>query len=217
VGLVDGGDVGVEGGDGGDSVEEGLACAGVGEGGDHVGDVVAVPVGVGGVVATGVEGEDLLEDVEVVGDVEGVAAVLVAEEVVEVVVAAPRDGGQAERAGLVGGHEDALAGGGHGRPGPLVQALDGVHLSVPERILHLVVGLRDHQGQVRLPQDRRAEHLVAPLHLAARLGRHIALDHIQQPGYEPCPLVVHSQSSSTSPTPLLLGIQHQQCPNPVQK
>lgn len=173
-GLIDGRELSVQSRD----FTHALHQSGLAKGGGHVGDVVALPEGVPGVVAPGVEREDLLQDPEVVRDVEAVAAVLVAEEVVEVVVPAPRDGRQAQRAGLMRGQEDAVLGIRQRLAGALVQFLDGVHLAVPERILHFVVALGDHQGEVGLPQDRCAEELVAAFDFVACLGCDVALDHV---------------------------------------
>jgi hypothetical protein len=55
-----------------------------------------------------------------------------------------------------------------------------VHLAVPERVFGLVVGLRDHQRQIALAQQRRAEQLVAALHAARGLGDDVLFDDVEQ-------------------------------------
>lgn len=72
---------------------------------DQIGDAVALPVEVVPGIAAGVLLEYLLEDFQVMPDGEGVAGVLVREEVVLVVVAGPGDRGEAQRTGLVAGDE----------------------------------------------------------------------------------------------------------------
>jgi len=182
VGLIDGRNLGIQSIDALHALEQTLAITIIVKASNHVHNVVALPVGILRIVATM---ENLLEDAEVVRDVEAVAAVLVAEEEVEVVVAAPRDGGQAQRARLMRGQEDAVLGLRPRRRRQLVQLLDRVDLAVPQRILHLVVALGDYKREVGFLQDRRAEQLVAPFHLAPRLRRYVALHHVQQTRNEP--------------------------------
>src|SRR5690606_39245809 len=116
--------------------QEGFLMAAV-EGGDHAGEVVAGPILIGAVVerairrnaaAIGVgHGVDAGEDLDVIGNGEAVAAVLVAEQVVEIVKARPGNAGQAERAGFVGREEQAIPGVGTLVSGNLEKAFDGVH------------------------------------------------------------------------------------------
>ena len=62
-----------------------------------------------------------------------------------------------------------------------VEALQAMHLAVPERVFGLVVGFGDDQRAVRLAQDRRAEQLVALGHAGRGLRHDVVFDHIEQP------------------------------------
>ncbi|MNT70750.1 hypothetical protein D3C72_2091670 [compost metagenome] len=81
----------------------------------------------------------------------------------------------------MGCQEQAIAGGGPLVGGQLEEPLDGVHLAMPERIFDLVIGFRDHGGQVGLPQDRGTEELVAAGHATGGDRRDLLLDNIEQP------------------------------------
>jgi len=78
----------------------------------------------------------------------------------------------------VGGKEDAVHGRGTLVRGQFIEALDGVHLAVPERVLGFVVGLGDHEGQVGLAQDRRPEQFVAARNALTGLGCDVELDDV---------------------------------------
>lgn len=62
-----------------------------------------------------------------------------------------------------------------------VEALERMHLAVPQRVLSLVVGFGQHQRQVLLAQDRRSENLVAGRDAPLRERQYLPLDHRQQP------------------------------------
>ena len=109
--------------------------------------------------------EDLLEDVNVVGDGEEVAAVLVGKEVVELGKARPGDAAQAQAARLVGCEEDAVF--------PRVRALrrvrevdgeellDAVDLAVEQGRCALVVGGHGQGLEGLAVKDGGAEYLGA--------------------------------------------------------
>src|SRR5690606_18260824 len=92
--------------------------------------------------------EDLFQDFEVMRNGEGVARILMTEEIEEIVEAGPCDGRKAQRARLMRGKEETVL-----RVWPFllrhfVKPLQGMHLPMPERVFQLVVGLRQHQGEV---------------------------------------------------------------------
>ena len=61
-----------------------------------------------------------------------------------------------------------------------VEALQAMHLAVPERVFDLVVGFGEHQRAVVLAQDRRAEQLVAMGNAVRGLRHDVVLDHVEQ-------------------------------------
>mmetsp|Transcript_10140 Transcript_10140/g.31018 ORF Transcript_10140/g.31018 Transcript_10140/m.31018 type:complete len:298 (-) Transcript_10140:572-1465(-) len=146
---------------------------------DELPDRVTAPKRVVCRVATVCALEHLLEDPQIVRNLKRVARVLVREQVVEVVEAAPRDRRQTQRARLVRGKKQALGRTGPALRGQFVQLVDARHLAVEQRVLHLPVRARHHQLQRRLLQHRRAKQLVALLHKASRERQHVALDHVQ--------------------------------------
>ena len=69
--------------------------------------------------------ENLAQDLQIVGDFEGVPRVVVAEEVEEVVKPAPCDGREAERTGFVGRDKNAVLRIGPAFYGQLVESVEG--------------------------------------------------------------------------------------------
>src|SRR6185312_9230784 len=182
-------EVGVERGEVVDAAGEALLGAAV-EAGDHPRDVVAVEEGVVPVVIVAAgrrclavrigHGVNLPEDADVVRDVEGVARVLVGEQIVEIVEARPGDAAETERAWLVRGEEQAVLGVRPALRGQLEEAFDGMDLAMPERIGGFMVGLGDDQRKIGLAQDCGAEDLVAFADALAAQRRQIELDHVEQ-------------------------------------
>jgi len=103
--------------------------------------------------------EYLLQDVDVVGDGEQVPAVLVGEEVVELVEAGPGDAAQTEGAGLVGGEEDTVFWGWARLRGGGKELLDAVDLAVQKGRCPLVVGCYGVRREIGAGEDRGAEEL----------------------------------------------------------
>src|SRR5689334_9825215 len=64
--------------------------------------------------------------------------------------------------------------------GQFVEALDGVNLAVPERVLGLVVRFSDHDGEIGLAQGRGAKQLVTRSNADTRSWRDVVLDDIEQ-------------------------------------
>ena len=101
----------------------------------------------------------------------------ITEEIVDFPKTRPCESGDAHGAGFMGGEENALR---RVRvPLELVEQLDGIHLSVPEGRKGFVIRPRHHQGEVVLPEHRRAEDLAADSHSAGGQGHDIPFDHIK--------------------------------------
>ena len=115
-------------------------------------------------------------------DGECVHRVFVAEEVEDVVPAAPGQAAQAQWAGLVGADEDRLRRCGAGGRRDLVESVDGGDLAVVERVGGFPVGDGDDGGEVVLAQDGAAKDLVALLHPGARERHDLVLDDIEEAG-----------------------------------
>src|SRR3569833_71099 len=115
--LIDVGQFGVERGEVIDAGGEAFLMAAV-EAADHLLDAVTRKEGIAAVVVVAIRGwcravgishrRDFAQDADVVRNVEGVARVLVREQVVEIVEARPGDAAEAERAGLVRREEQAV-------------------------------------------------------------------------------------------------------------
>jgi hypothetical protein len=160
-----------------DLFEQGRAI-GVAGGSHHLDHRMAEPEGVLPPIATGLQTEDFLEDLQVMRDRKGVAAVFVAEEIVEIVEARPGDRRHAHGAGFVRREENQILG-----IWPLalfVEALQRMHLAMPERIFEFVVGLGQHQRKIRLAQDSSAKHLVAGGHATGGQGQDVVFDHVEK-------------------------------------
>lgn len=71
---------------------------------------MAQPEGVLSPVTTGLQAEDLLEDLQIMGDCKSVAAVFMAEEIVEIVEARPGDRRHAHGAGFMRRQENQVLG-----------------------------------------------------------------------------------------------------------
>lgn len=101
-----------------------------------------------------------------------------AKEGVEIIEARPSDCRHAHGARFVGGKEDEvlcvrlLA--------KLIKPLQCVDLAMPERILQLVIGLGQHEGQIRLSQYGCSEDLVAQRHAACGQWQDIVFDNIEE-------------------------------------
>ena len=108
-------------------------------------------------------------------DGEGVARVLIAEEIGEVVEARPGDRREAERAGLMRGEEQAVARRRPARRGELVECVECRDLAVEERVLRLRIGGGNDEREIGFLEDRRAEELVAGGDAGARLGDDVRL------------------------------------------
>jgi len=78
--------------------------------------------------------EHFFDNLQVVGDVEGVAGVFVAEEIIEIVEPGPGDRRQAQRAGFVGGQKQAVAGVRARRFRQFIERLKGGNLAVIKRL-----------------------------------------------------------------------------------
>lgn len=68
------------------------------------------------------------------------------------------------------------------RPGQRIEAVQGMHFAMPQRIVNLVVGPGDHQGQIGFAQDRRAKDLVSGGHTGFGQRQDVVLDDIEQAG-----------------------------------
>jgi len=88
---------------------EQLSAQRLGFGFDEVVDRMAGPERIGTPAITVLDAEHLVEDLQVVGDAERVARILVGEVVVEIVERRLRDGRQAQGAGFVGGQKYQVA------------------------------------------------------------------------------------------------------------
>src|SRR5690606_41471879 len=108
---------------------------------------MARPEGMFGPIATGIEREDLFEDAQIVRDGEGIPRILVAEQEVEIVEAGPGDRRKAERAWLVGGEKDAVLRVRTVGLREFVEALQRMHLAVPERVFQFIVRLGNDDRQ----------------------------------------------------------------------
>jgi hypothetical protein len=73
---------------------------------DELLQIIAPPVKVFLGVFSGAAIEDFLQDFQIVRNVEGVARILMAEEIVEIVKTRPGDGGKTQGTGFVSGKED---------------------------------------------------------------------------------------------------------------
>lgn len=139
---------------------------------------MAQPEGVLSPIATGLQAEDFLEDLQIMGDRKSVAAVFMAEEIVEVVEARPGDRRHAHGAGFMRRQENQVLG-----IWPLalfIEAFQRMHLAMPERVFELVVRVRQHQRQVGLAQDGRAKHLVAGGNSTGSQGKNVVFDHVEK-------------------------------------
>ena len=114
-------------------------------------------------------------------DAERVHRVFVAEEVEEVVPAAPGQATQAQRAGLMGAQEDRLGGPGSLAQRDAVEGVDGGDLTVIEGVDALPVRHRHDRREVRLAKDRATEDLVAFADARPRQGHDLVLDDIEEP------------------------------------
>ena len=122
-------------------------------------DAPARPIGVPSIVLAILQAENFTEDPQIMWYRKAVSAVLMAEEVEEIVEACPSDRGQAQGTRLVCRQEDQFIR--FGAFLQLVEALQTLNLAVPERIGSLVVCVRQDQAQVRFPQKRGTENFVA--------------------------------------------------------
>ena len=123
---------------------------------------------------------------ELTRDIEQIATVFVSEEVVELVEAAPRDAGQAEAAGFVGGEEDAIlcCWAAVFRAGE--EGLDAVDFAVEEGGEALVVGLDRDGGQGGAGEDGGAKELAAFGDARAGQGDDVGFGKGEEGGDEGC-------------------------------
>ena len=123
--------------------------------------------------------EKLADHFLIVRDVEILARIFIAEEVVQLRKTAPRDGRGSHAAGLVRGEEKAVLR--IRMPLPFPKLLDGVDLAVPQRRKGLHIRFGHHERKVVATQDRRSENLAADGHALARQGRDFVFDNIHEP------------------------------------
>jgi len=114
------------------------------------------------------DAEHFLQNVDVVRDREQIPAVLVGEQIVELVEACPRDTAQAERTGLMCSEEDAVLGGWTTFCWGREELLDAVDFSMQKGRDALIVCRDCHWRQVWAIQNCSSEDLASRGHASTR-------------------------------------------------
>ncbi|EEF25714.1 conserved hypothetical protein [Ricinus communis] len=134
-----------------------------------------MPKGVLAPVLSRGQSKNLLQDLQVVRNAEGVARIFMGEERIEVVEPRPGDCRKAHGARFVRGEKDQILRSRSFCGRLFGKALESMDLAMPQRTFRLIVRFRQYDGVVVFSQQGGAEDLVAARHALLCQRQHMVL------------------------------------------